>query len=178
VHDLHEIWPLADLCQRVLVGVRNGVLQALLVAFAAMGAAIRRALLILVLAGRVLANQLAFRARAGGWLLALPVALRGLAQGRAGGFRSLAGSVADGRRAHSLALRAALLLAHVFRAAHCALRLLAVHLALGAGSLLALHLALGSLADGGALCRANGIIALPAAVRVALSLGGERDGRD
>jgi len=79
-------------------------------------------------------------------------------------------SAAVSRRAHSLTLRAILLLAQVLRASNVALRLVAVDLALCALGLLAVDLALWSLAHWVAHCRAHWVIALPSALRVAVTL--------
>jgi len=78
-------------------------------------------------------------------------------------------STAVSRRADSLALGAVLLLAQVLGATNIALRLVAVDLALSTLSLLAVDLALGALAYRVALSRAYGVIALPSALRVAVS---------
>ena len=121
----------------------------------------------LVLAGGLLADKLALGARAHQRLAALPVAVGGLAERGALGLGGNAGSVADGRRADGLALRAVVLLAERLRATHGASGLLAVNITLRARKLLALHLALGASADGVAHSRAGGVIALPLADRVA-----------
>jgi len=127
---------------------------------------------------RLLAHQLALGAGAQSGLLALPLALGLLAHGSADSVGSGTGGTALSRSAHSLALRAVSLLAHVLRAAHVALRLVTVNLAGSAGSLLAVDLALRSLANRMALCWAHRVIALPAALRVAvtLHLGGHLSG--
>jgi len=78
-------------------------------------------------------------------------------------------STAVTRRADSLALGAVLLLAQVLGATNIALRLVAVDLALSTLSLLAVDLALGALAYRVALSRAYGVIALPSALRVAVT---------
>ena len=122
----------------------------------------------LVLASGLLADKLALGARAHEGLAALPVAVGSLAKRSALGLGSNAGSVADGRRANSLALGAVVLLAERLGATNRASGLLAVHIALGARKLLALHLALGTSADGVAHSGASGIIALPLALGVAL----------
>jgi len=125
----------------------------------------------------LLALQLALGARARRRLGAAPVALSLLAQRGAVGLRSNARRPALGRRANSLTLGALVLLTHVLRATDRALRLLAVHRALGAGRLLALHLTLGARAHRVALGRAHGVVALPTAFRVALSSHGLAHGR-
>jgi len=121
-------------------------------------------------ARRALADELALRLRAGDRLLALPVALGGLAHRGADGVGSLALSAAVSRGADSLALRAILLLAEILRAANIALWLVAMDLALRALSLLAVDLALRSFADWVADCWADWVIALPSALWVAISL--------
>jgi len=121
----------------------------------------------LVLARGLLADELALGARAHQRLAALPVAVRGLAEGGALRLRRDARSVADRGRADRLALRAVVLLAQRLRATDRAGRLLAVNIALGARELLALHLALRASADGVAHSRAGRVIALPLADRVA-----------
>jgi len=124
----------------------------------------------LSLASRLVALQLALRAWAHVWLLALPVALGLLAHRSADRLRSNAASTAVSWRANSLALRAVLGLAHLLRAAHVTLWLIAVDLAASASSLLTLNLALWTLAHRVALGRASRVIALPTALRVAISL--------
>jgi len=123
----------------------------------------------LLLASGLLALQLALGLGAHAGLLALPLALGLLADGGANWIRSDALGVALGRRTDGLALGARVLLAHILRATNAANGLLAVHSALGARSLLALHLAAGALANGVADGRADWVIALPSAFRVALS---------
>jgi hypothetical protein len=81
-------------------------------------------------AGRTLADKLALRLGASDGLLALPVALGGLAHRSANSVGCLALGAAVGRRADSLALGAILLLAEILRAADVALGLVAVDLAL------------------------------------------------
>jgi len=125
---------------------------------------------LLGLTGRTLADQLALGLGAGDGLLALPVALGGLTHRSAHSVRSLALSTTVSRRAHSLALRAVLLLAQVLGATDIALGLITVNLALSTLSLLAVNLALRSLADRMALSRAHWVITLPSALRVAISL--------
>jgi hypothetical protein len=137
------------------------------------GAALRLGLL----AGGLLALQLALGTRAVGGLGALAGALQLLAHGRALGFRGRAGGVALGRGANGLALGAVLLLAVVLGAADRAGGLLAVNDALGALDLLTLHFALWPRAHGVADGGAGRVIALPTALRVALGLGGS-DGTD
>lgn len=122
---------------------------------------------LLVSASWLLAHELALGAWAKSWLLALPIALGLLAHGRAHWVRRNAGGVAHSGAANSLALRAVVLLAHIFRAANRALRLLAVHCAFRAGSLLALHLASWALTDRVALRWTDRIVALPSAFRMA-----------
>jgi hypothetical protein len=114
-----------------VVGLCNGDLNILRTARAAL----------LLLAGRLLALQLALGALAVGGLDALVVALKLFADRAAFGFRSSAGSVALSRRADCLALGAIFLLAIVLGAANRANRALAVNNALGASGLFASHLA-------------------------------------
>ena len=128
----------------------------------------------LVLASRLLADELALGAGAHQRLSALPVAVRGLAERSALGLGGNAGGVADRGRADGLALGAVILLAQVLGASHRARRLLAVDIALGARKFLALHLALRSGADGVAHGRARRIVALPLALGVAANLGEEK----
>jgi len=118
---------------------------------------------------RSLAHQLAVGLGAGDGLLALPVAFGRFAHGSADGVRGLALGAAVGRRADSLALRAILLLAQILGATNIALRLVAVNLALSAFSLLAVDLALGSFADRVADSGADGVVALPSALRGAVT---------
>jgi len=132
--------------------------------------------LVLDSAGRLLALQLALGAWAGRRLGARPRALGLLAQRRAVGLRGYAGGVALGGRTHGLALGAVFLLAHVLRAAHAALGLLAVNRAFGAFRLLALHFTLGASTDRVADGRAGWVIALPTALRVALVGSGADSG--
>jgi len=142
----------------------------------------RAASLLLVgqIASGLLALQFALGTRAGGGFSARPVALGLLAQGGAVGLRGDAGGVAFGGGADGLALRAAVLLAHVLGATNRALRLFAVHGALGAFGLLALHFALRTCANRVALGRAHRVIALPAALRVAADFQrlSRRDGEE
>jgi len=105
------------------------------------------------------------------WLLAFPVALGLFAHRRADRLRGDARRTAVRWRANGFALRAIVLLAHVLRATNVALRLVAVNSALSAGGLFALDLALGTFADWMTFGRANRIIALPSALRVAISRG-------
>jgi len=126
---------------------------------------------LLVSTGGLLADELTLRTRAQGRLLALPLALGILAHRSALSVRSGTGSTALSRSADSLALGAIFLLAHVLRATNIALRLVTVDLAGSAGSLLAVNLALRTLADGVALSRAYRVIALPSALRMAVSRG-------
>jgi len=121
-------------------------------------------------AGRALADKLALRLRASDGLLALPVALSGLAHRGANSVGGPALSAAVGGRANSLALRAILLLAKILRATDVALGLIAVDLALSTFSLFAMDLALWSLAHRVADGRADRIVALPSAFRVAITL--------
>jgi len=122
------------------------------------------------IASRALADELALRLGASDRLLALPVALGGLAHRSADSVRSFALSTAVSRRADSLALRAILLLAEILRATNIALRLIAVDLALSTFGLLAVDLALRAFADRVAHSWAHRVIALPSALRVAVSL--------
>jgi len=78
-------------------------------------------------------------------------------------------STAVSRRADSLALGAVLLLTEVLGAANIALGLVTVNLALGTLSLLAVDLALRSLTDWVAHGGADWVIALPSALRVAVT---------
>jgi len=121
----------------------------------------------LSLASSLGALQLALGLGAGGRLAALPVALGLLAHGGAHRLGGDAGGTAVSRGAHGLALRAVLRLTQILRAAHIALGLVAVDLALSARGLLALNLALGALAHRVALGRARRIVTLPTALRVA-----------
>jgi hypothetical protein len=117
---------------------------------------------------RLLTGELALGLRAEGGGLALPCALRLLAQGAAVGLGGSAGGTADGRAAHGLACRAIFLLAHILGASDAAHRLLAVDFTLGTLSGLAVHLALRSGTDGVALGRAHRVVAEPLALGVAL----------
>jgi hypothetical protein len=103
-----------------------------------------------------------------GGLDALVGAIQLLANGRALGFRSGAGSMALSRSTDGFTLGAVFLLAIVLGAADTAGRTLAVYDALSTGSLFALHLALRTSTNRVANSRASGIIALPAAIRMAL----------
>jgi len=122
------------------------------------------------LASRLVALKFALRARASGGLLALPVTLGLFAHGSANRLRSNARGTAVSRGANSLALGAVLGFAHVLGAANIALGLVAVNLALSASSLFALNLALRALAHRVALSRARRVVALPTALRVAVTL--------
>jgi len=170
VHDFHE---------RRHSGLRGGLQQVSTVdGLLQIGLVSARAALsltttttLLGLACRAFANKLALGFGASDRLLALPVAFSGLAHRSAHSIRSLALSTAVSRRADSLAFGAILLLAQIFGATNIALRLVTVDLAGSAGSLLAVNLALRTLADGVALSRAYRVIALPSALRMAVSRG-------
>lgn len=139
MHHLHERGHHGRHLRRLLhqrVGGADGGSEVSLVgarAAAALGASLAGA----GVAGGALAHELALGLGAGDGLLALPVALGGLAHGGAHGVGGLALSAAVGGGADGLALGAVLLLAQVLGAAHVALRLVAVNLALGALSLAA-----------------------------------------
>jgi len=171
VHDLHERGHHRGHLRGLLdqrVGRADGGSQVGLVsarAAAGLGARLARA----GVARGALAHELALGLGASDGLLALPVALGGLAHRGAHSVGSIALGAAVGRGAHSLALGAVLLLAQVLRAANVALRLVAVDLALGALSLLAVDLALRALADGVAHSGAHRVVALPSALRVAVT---------
>jgi len=127
-------------------------------------------LLVLDIASGLLALKLALGAGAGGGLGARPRARGFLAEGSAVGLGGNARGVALSRGANSFALRAVSFLAQILGAADGALGLLTVHSALGAFGLLALHFTFGASADGVAHGRASGIIALPSALGVAVTL--------
>jgi len=118
--------------------------------------------------GGSLAHELTLGLRAGDGLLALPVTLSGLTHRSTDSIGSLTLSSAVSRRAYSLTLGAVLLLTEVLRAANIALGLVAVNLALGTLSLFTVDLALRSLTDGMADCRADWVITLPSALRMAV----------
>lgn len=128
-----------------------------------------------LLAGGLLALELALGLGAVGGLDALVVADELFANGGALGLGSLAGGVATGRLADRLALGAALALTMVLGAANGAGGLLAVDGALGATRLFALHLALGALAHRVALSGAGRVVTLPLAGGVALREREERE---
>jgi hypothetical protein len=121
------------------------------------------------IASRSLADQLTFRFRASDWLLALPVAFSGLTHWGADSLRGFTLSAAVGWGADSLTLGAILLLTQILGASNIALWFIAVNLAFRTFSLLAVNLALGTLADGVANSRTHGIIALPSALRMAVT---------
>jgi len=161
VHDLNERGAetaRSDSRSARLVGQAESELHVLSTA----GAALR------LFARSAFALQLALGLGAVGRLYALVEASEFFADRGALGLRSLTGSVATSGLADRLALGASFLLALVLGAADGADRLLAVNRALSAGGLLALHLAFRALAHGVADSRANGVIALPLAVWVAL----------
>jgi len=141
--------------------------------------ALARAALVVHLAGSLLASQLALGLGAHGGFLALPFAFRLFANRRANRGRGDASRVALSGSTNGLALGAAILLTHILGATNGANRLLAVNCAFGARSFLALHLAAGAFADRVADSGAHGVIALPSALRVALSLsfGRQNGGR-
>jgi len=120
--------------------------------------------------GGSLAHELTLGLRAGDGLLALPVTLSGLTHRSTDSIGSLTLSSAVSRRAYSLTLGAVLLLTEVLRAANITLGLVTVNLALGTLSLFTVDLALRSLTDGVADCRADWVITLPSALRMAVSL--------
>jgi len=117
-----------------------------------------------------LAYELTLGLRAGDGLLALPVTLSSLTHRSTDSIGSLTLSSAVSRRADSLTLRAVLLLTEILRAANIALGLVTVNLALGTLSLFTVDLTLGSLTDGMADCRADWVITLPSALRMAVTL--------
>jgi len=166
VHHLNERWSHLRLGMRSLRRLDHRRLDVFVVALAAVAA-----LLILLDLARgalgLLAHELALGARAQSRLLALPVALGLLAHGRAQRRWVSAASSALGWRAHRLALGAVLGLADVLRAAHVALRLVAMNLARRGSQLLTVHLALGALTHRVALRGAGGVITLPTALRMA-----------
>jgi len=166
VIDLHERRHDRRLALNHARSGRNRRLHVLVRALAA--AAIVVILRSLSLARRLVTLKFALRARAGGGLTALPVALGLLAHRGAHGLRGNARRTAVRGRANGLALRAVLGFAHPLGAADIALRLVAVHLATRARGLLALDLALGALAHRVALRGASRVIALPSALRMAL----------
>ena len=133
-------------------------------------AAVRRGRLRLAVRG-LLAHERALGLLALRGPVALPVAQGLLAHGLALGLRVGALGVAHGLLADGVALGARPLLAVLDRAAHLALRLLALDGALGAAELLAAGRALGLLADRLAHLVADGGVALPLALRVAVALG-------
>jgi len=119
------------------------------------------------IASRLLALQLALRTSAVGGLEALLTAVELLADWRALRLGSHASGVAAGRLADGLALVAGQLLAGVLGASNGADGALAVNGALGARYLLALHLALRASAHWVANSRALRVVAHPLAHRVA-----------
>jgi len=121
------------------------------------------------IAGRTFADELALGLRASDGLLALPVALGGFAHRSADSVGCFALGTAVSRRANSFTLGAILLLAQILRATHIALRLVAVDLALRTLSLLAVDLALRALAHRVAHSGAHWVVALPSALRVAVT---------
>ncbi len=120
------------------------------------------------LAGGLTASELTLGFGAHGWLLALPLALGLFAHWAADGVGGSALRVALSRSAYRLTLGAGILLAHILGATNRANRLFAVNSALRASGLFTLHLAARAFADGVAHSRADGVIALPSAGRVAL----------
>jgi len=138
--------------------------------FSAFRATFAAFLLVFDVTRRFGALELALRARARRGFGARPRARRLFAERSAIGFRGDTRRVALCGSADGLTLGTRLFLAHVFGTTDRAFRLFAVDRALRALGLLALHLALGTsahrVADGGA----RGVIALPAAHRVARSL--------
>jgi len=172
VHDLHEGGHhgggLRVNLHQSVGGADGGSQVRLVSAVAAAGLGAR--LTSTSVASRTLADELALGLGASDGLLALPVALGGLAHGSAHGVGGLALSAAVSRRADSLALGAILLLAEILGATHIALGLVAVNLALGALGLLAVDLALGALAHRVAHSRAHRVVALPSALGVAVAL--------
>jgi len=120
------------------------------------------------IAGALLAFKLALGLGAQGRLLAVPVADRGFAHGRAAGLGGHTGSATVGRVAHRLTLGAVVLLAQVLGAAHGAHWWVALGGALSRLQRLALHFTLGTFAHRVALSRAGRVVARPSALRVAL----------
>jgi len=125
-----------------------------------------------LVARRFLASQLALGLGAKLGSLALPGTLGLLAQRRAVGLGGGASGAADGGAADGLASGAVFHLAHFLRAADRADGLLTVNFALSTLGRLAVHLALRACADRVAFGRADGIVAQPFALRVALGGGG------
>jgi len=137
-------------------------------AFSAFSTTFATTLFVFDVTRRFGALELTFGARAGRRFGARPRARRLFTERRAVRFRGDTSGVALGRSADSLAFRARVFLAHVFRATNRALRLFAVHSAFGAFGLLTLHLTFRTRADRVANRRARRVVALPSAGRVAV----------
>jgi len=150
-------------------GRHNGDLSVGSVAWAALVA-------VVLIASRLLALQFTLGTLAVGGLDALVGAIQLLADRRALGFRSSAGSVALGWSANGLALGAIFLLAIVLGATDTAGRTFAMNNTFGASSLFTFHLTLRTSADRVANSWASRIIALPAASGVALLSRSTNDG--
>jgi len=167
MHDVQQRRLIADVRGRIFIGQPHSIANRNLIAIAATTLAMVTARLVLGFASGLFALQFALGLRAQRGLLALPIALGLFAHWRADGIGRDAGCVANSRTAHSLALGARILLAHLLRATNSALRLLAVDSALGARSLFTLHLAAWPFTNRVALRWAHWIVALPPALWMA-----------
>jgi len=171
VHDLHEgrhhLSDLRGLLNERVGSTDSGSKIGLISAIAA--ATLMTSLTGTSITGWALTDELTLGLRASNGLLALPVTLGGLAHGSTDSSRSLTLSSAVSRRADSLALGAVLLLTEILRATNITLGLVTVNLALGTLSLLAVDLALRSLTDRVAYSRADWVITLPSAFRMAVT---------
>jgi len=145
------------------IGQRHGETNVLSLARAAF-------LLVLDVACGLLALQLTFGTRASGGFGARPRARGLFAQRGTVGFGGNTSGVALSRGANGFTLGAVSFFTQVLGASDRAFGLLAVNSAFGAFGLLALHFAFGASADGVADGRASGVVALPSALRVAVSL--------
>jgi len=124
-------------------------------------------------------DQFTLRLRTQGRLLALPVTLGFFTHRSTDRLRRNTGSVAFSRSTDSFTLRTVSLFTQVLRAADVALRLFTVNSALSARGLFTLHLALRSFTDRVALSRADRIITLPSAFRMAaISSSDSEDGEE
>jgi hypothetical protein len=155
------------LSRRVDLSEATGQFQG---AFNTFSATFATTLFVFDITGRFGALELTFGARASRRFGARPRTRSLLTQRSTVRFRGNTSGVTLGRGTDSLAFRARVFLAHVFRATNRAFRLLTVNRAFSTFRLLALHLAFGTRAHRVANRRARRVIALPATSRVAVFL--------
>jgi len=127
----------------------------------------RAALRFLFSTSNLFTDQFTLRLRAQSRLLALPVTLGFFTHRSTDRLRRNTGSVAFSRSTDSFTLRAISLFTQILRTANVALRLFTVNGTLSTRGFFTLHLAFRSFTDRVALSRADRVVTLPSAFRVA-----------